>query len=317
MNQRVLITGGFGYLGGRIALAIAHNSDWIVRLGSRIDQSAPPWLSQAETIAMDFSDSASLSHAVQDVQAVIHLAAMNEHQCLEDPAMAVIVNTQGTLNILDAAISEGAQRFVYFSTAHIYGAPLVGCLSEKTIPRPTHPYAITHHGAEDFVLACHDQKKIEGIVLRLSNGFGAPAHPQVDRWTLLVNDLCRQAVETRKMVLHSSGLQHRDFITLTDVGNAAIHFLNLPQELCGDGLFNLGGGMSLSVWHMTQRIASRCRKVLGFIPEVIRQDPEPADEVQEIVYLIEKLKKTGCPVTGLIDKEIDEMLIFCHDAFGS
>jgi len=73
------------------------------------------------------------------------------------------------------------------------------------VPRPVHPYAITHHAAEDFVLAAHDEKRLMGYVIRLSNGFGAPAHAGVDRWTLLVNDLCRQAVQTRQLILRSAG----------------------------------------------------------------------------------------------------------------
>ena len=48
--------------------------------------------------------------------------------------------------------------------------------------------------AEDFVLAARDRGLIGGFVLRLSNGIGAPAHPGVDRWTLVVNDLGRQVL---------------------------------------------------------------------------------------------------------------------------
>ena len=76
--------------------------------------------------------------------------------------------------------------------------------------------------------------------------------------TLLVNDLCRQAVQTGKLVMRSSGLQQRDFITLTDVGRAVRHLLELPPADCGDGLFNLGGDNSISVWDMVQRVSLRC-----------------------------------------------------------
>ena len=53
MSKRVLITGGFGYLGGRIAVELANSPEWIVRLGSRKAQAAPAWLPQAETVFMD------------------------------------------------------------------------------------------------------------------------------------------------------------------------------------------------------------------------------------------------------------------------
>lgn len=316
MSDRVLITGGFGYLGGRIAAELANDSGRAVRLGSRKIQAAPDWLPQAETVALDVLEAGSLSAAMADVQAVVHLAAMNENECVANPGGAVQINTLGTFNALQAAIDAGVKRFIYFSTAHVYGAPLVGNITEQTLPRPIHPYAITHHAAEDFVLAAHDQKKIIGIVVRLSNGFGAPTHPEVDRWTLLVNDLCRQAVQNRKLVLRSSGLQQRDFITLTDVGRAMRHLLELRQTDCEDGLFNLGGDNSISVWDMAQKIAQRCKMTLGYLPNIERPAPQSGEQVDSLNFHSGKLQKTGFKLLGNLDEEIDRTLLVCKVAWG-
>lgn len=316
MSRRVLITGGFGYLGGRIAVELAHSSGRIVRLASRNVQSAPAWLPQAESVAVDMLKADSLSRAMDGVQSVVHLAAMNENECIVDPSKAVQINTLGTLGVLQAAIDAGVTRFIYFSTAHVYGAPLTGKITEQTLPRPMHPYAITHHAAEDFVLAAHDQKKITGIVVRLSNGFGAPTHPDVDRWTLLVNDLCRQAVSGRKMVLRSSGLQQRDFITLHDVGRAVGHLLKLGRSECGDGLFNLGGEHSITVWDMTQRIARRCQSTLGFLPSIERPTPSSDERIDELQFNSEKLHGTGFVLSGNLDEEIDRTLLICDKVWG-
>lgn len=316
MSKRVLITGGYGYLGGRIAVELASNPEWIVRLGSRKAQAAPSWLPQAETVSMDVLETGSLPAAMADVQAVVHLAAMNENECVIDPGRAILVNTLGTLNALQAAIDAGVKQFIYFSTAHVYGAPLVGSITEQTLPRPIHPYAITHHAAEGFILAAHDQKKITAIVVRLSNGFGAPTHPDVDRWTLLVNDLCRQAVQTRKLVLRSSGLQQRDFITLTDVARAVRHLLGLSRADCGDGLFNLGGDNPLSVWDMVQRIARRCQLTLGYLPGMERPAPQPDERAGTLNYHSDKLQKTGFMLRSNLDEEIDRTLLVCAQAWG-
>ncbi|CAG0979485.1 UDP-glucose 4-epimerase [Anaerolineales bacterium] len=316
MSKRVLITGGQGYLGGRIAVELASDTEWIVRLGSRKVQAAPGWLPQAETAAMDVLEPGSLSKAMADVQAVVHLAAMNENECVADPGRGVLINTLGTLNVLQAAIDAGVKQFIYFSTAHVYGAPLAGDITEQTLPRPTHPYAITHHAAEDFVLAAHDQKKIAGVVVRLSNGFGAPTHPDVDRWTLLVNDLCRQAVQTRKLILRSSGLQQRDFITLTDVGRAVRHLLELSQPDFGDGLFNLGGDNSLSVWDMAQKISRRCEVTLGYLPGIERPEPRPDEQSVSLSFRSGKLQKTGFTLQSNLDEEIDRTLLVCAQAWG-
>jgi UDP-glucose 4-epimerase len=311
MSRRVLITGGFGYLGGRIAVEIAREAFCTVWLGSRKRQPAPAWLPEAFTVGTDVQEPASLSAAMRDIDAVVHLAAMNENECIASPDRAVMINTLGTLNVLRAAIDAGVERLVYFSTAHVYGAPLAGHITEETLPRPIHPYAITHHAAEDFVLAAHDQKRITGIVVRLSNGFGAPTHPDVDRWTLLVNDMCRQAARAGKMVLHSSGLQQRDFITLEDAGRAVRHLLELTREQCDDGLFNLGGGATFSIWEMTQRIAARCQATLGFRPEVVRPEATPEPWIASLRYDCQKLQRTGFRTKGALEQELDNTLILC------
>lgn len=316
MSKRILITGGYGYLGGRIAVELANNAKWIARLGSRRAQVAPGWLPQAETVSMDVLETESLPAAMTDVQAVVHLAAMNENECIADPGKAVLVNTLGTFNVLRAAIDAGVKQFIYFSSAHVYGAPLVGDVTEETLPRPLHPYAITHHAAEDFVLAAHDQKKITGIVVRMSNGFGAPTHSDVDRWTLLVNDLCRQAVQTRKLILRSSGLQQRNFITLTDVARAVRHLLDLNQRDYGNGLFNLGGSNSLSIWDMVQKVSQRCPLTLGYLPSIERPEPQPDEQAYFLNYHSDKLQNTGFMLQGNFDEEIDRTLLVCAQAWG-
>jgi len=317
MSSTILVTGGLGYLGGRIAVAIVGQTGCQVRLASRKPGPAPPWLPQAQTVAMDVLEPTSLAAALEGVQTVVHLAAMNENECVVNPEQALRVNTLGTLHLLQAAIRAGVERFIYFSTAHVYGAPLVGQITEQTLPRPVHPYAITHRAAEDYVLAAHDQRHITGLVVRLSNGFGAPTHANVDRWTLLANDLCRQAAQTRKLALRSSGLQQRDFITLHDVGRAVCHLLVLPRIACGDGLFNLGGGASMTVWAIAQRIAARCKATLGFAPAILRPEPSAAEAELELYYDSGKLKRTGFGLTGDIDLEIDATLQLCAQAFGA
>ena len=311
---RVLITGGFGYLGGRIAVELSRDPGFIIILGSRKTQLAPKWLPQAEIVALDVLEPKTLVNAVEGVHAVVHLAAMNASECAVDPDKAVLVNTLGTLNVLQTSIDAGVERFIYFSTAHVYGAPLIECITEATLPRPIHPYAITHCAAEKFVLAAHNQNKIVGIALRLSNGFGAPTHPDVDCWTLLVNDLCRQAVQTRKMVLRSNGLQQRDFISLMDVGRAVKHLISLPRGDCADGLFNLGGKASLSVWEMAQRVAQRCQIKLGFLPEIVRPEPRVNEQVEALQYNCDKLLESGYTLNGVIEEAIDETLLFCAKA---
>lgn len=317
MNDIVLITGGLGYVGGRVAKYLSDNSNYKLRITTRQNTvRVPEWLRNIEIIQADLMSEEDLELACGGVRHIVHLAALNEIDSSTNPELALTVNGLGSLNLLRIAEKADVERFIYFSTAHVYGAPLQGIITEKSLPRAIHPYAITHRTAEDFVLAAHDRNALIGIVLRLSNGFGAPMRPDIDRWTLLVNDLCHQAVITRKLVLRSAGFQKRDFITLSDVSRAASHFLSLPVDQCGDGLFNLGGECSLRIIDMVELIAERCCEVLGFKPEITRPLPLSKETFPVLDYRIEKLKSTGFQLCKNINPEIDATLLFCQNEFG-
>jgi UDP-glucose 4-epimerase len=316
-KRKILITGGLGYVGGRVAKYLASDPDLALQITSRsVNANKPNWLSNGEILPWNISDNNNLTQLCEGVDTVVHFAAMNEIDSAQDPIAALEVNGVGSLRLLQFAQAAGVRRFIYFSTAHVYGVPLTGTISEQTTPRPMHPYAITHKVAEDFVLAARDQGKIEGIVLRLSNGFGVPVAADVNRWTLLINDLCRQAVMTGKLVLRSSGLQRRDFITLQDTARCVKHFIYLSKLSCGDGLFNLGGECVLSIYKVTQLVAVRCVAVLGFNPPIERIDPQPEEQVPNLDYSIAKLKATGFSLESKIEEEIDATLLFCQNAFG-
>jgi UDP-glucose 4-epimerase len=315
MSYSVLLTGGLGYLGGRLAcalVAVGHQ----VRCGTRRPgAAAPDWLPGMSMVMLDWASTETLTEACRGVDCIIHLAAMNEVESTRDPVGALEMNGLASLRLLEAAKAAGVRRFVYFSTAHVYGAPLQGSIDETSLPRPVHPYAITHKVAEDFVLAAHDRKQIEGVVIRLSNGFGAPVTPDVDRWTLLVNDLCRQAAINGELRLNSAGSQLRDFITLADVARAVNHLLQLDAGQLADGLFNLGGGKAMSILEMTERIAARWRALTGRDIAIVRPAgdgvPPPA-----LNYRCDKLAATGFTLTGQVDREIDDTLQLCLRSFG-
>lgn len=314
MTQTIFITGGLGYVGGRVARHLATSTDLELRLTSRKPPaSAPAWLARGSVVAWDTADSAAA--LLEGVDTVVHFAALNEIDSARDPVKALEVNGEDTLRLLLAAQQAGVRRFIYFSTAHVYGAPLAGHIDERTLPRPVHPYAITHKVAEDFVLAAHDQRKIEGVVLRLSNGFGAPIDPEVNRWTLIANDLCRQAVTTGKLVLKSSGLQRRDFVTLADVARCVEHLIALPSDRLQDGLFNLGGQCVLSMIELASIVAQRCEAVLGFRPPIERPAPAAGETAPTLLYAIDKLERSGFSPVGGVEDEIDATLQLCHNAF--
>lgn len=315
MRHTILLTGGFGNLGGRLSAQFFEHQKFNIRLGSRSTRSAPPWAPNATTMKLDVLDRTSLNRALSGVDVVVHLAAMNDTECANDPALAHAINVEGTQNLLESGLEAGVSRIIYLSTAQVYGSPPIGTITEATIPNPRHSYGTTHLEAEYLVEKVHNLGQIEGIRIRCANGFGSPMDPLINIWHILVNDLCRQATERGTLTLKSHGDQKRNFVPLHDVCAAISHLINLDSPLVGDGLFNLGYRESISVWEMTQRVASRCEAILGFTPPVIRPPADPGQIAQALDFRSDKLRASGFIPRGDLDLEIDDLLRFCYREF--
>jgi UDP-glucose 4-epimerase len=318
MTEEVLITGGLGYLGGRIAQALSKNPRYSVHVTTRDAACVPPpFLTPGRCRKMDLMKDNEVAAACEGMDAIVHLAAMNEHESAADPAKALLVNGVGTLKLLEAATAAGIRRFIYFSTAHIYRSPLAGTITEETLPRPIHPYAITHRVAEDLVLSTRERGLLEAFVIRLSNGIGAPVRPDVNRWTLVGNDLCRQVVTDQTLRLSTSGLQERDFIPLSDVAGGVDHLLALTEDDAGNGIFNLGGECTMTILALANLIRERCKVVLDYTPTLQTRGGDKDHSDEPLVYSINKLKATGFHLEGRIEDEIDATLAFCYKHFYS
>ena len=316
-DLKILITGGLGYLGGRIADSLKRNhpESTIILGTSREISEAPNWAKAFQIVPLNILDPASIEKAVlNDIHAIIHLAALNEHDSFNNIESAWKTNTLGTQALLSAASQKQILKFIYFSTFHVYG-DCKGEITENSPTRPYHPYAATHRAAEDMVRFYQHYKNMNTLTLRLSNGFGYPMDSEVNRWTLIFNDLCRQVMTLGEMVIKSSGKQHRDFIALHDVSAAVDHFLFENSEKWDDGLFNLGGDCSFSILEVAKVIATVYEKKYGKPVPIQILGKDNGECYIPVNFNIDKLKKTGFCLTGNMEKEIEQTLSLCEKFF--
>lgn len=312
--MRILITGGFGLIGGRLGQHLYEAGHQVI-LGSRNASNPPDWLPQAEVMETGWKVDCALEQICNGVDVVIHAAGMNAQDCAVDPVAALEFNGLATARLLAAAIRAGVKRFIYLSTAHVYASPLVGTITEDACPRNQHPYATSHLAGENVVLGASQRGQIEGIVLRLSNAFGAPMHKDVNCWALLANDLCRQAVRDGTMILRTSGLQQRDFIAISQVCRAIDHLSSCEADALPPGIFNVGSGVSQSVLELAQLIQRRCKLVLGFKPDLLRPETGAGERIERLVFRSDRLVKMGVNLDFDNNMELDGLLVFCHASF--
>ena len=313
MKPTVLLTGGFGNLGGRVASALHSTGNWNIRLASRTHLTPPSWAPNATVVNLDLLNRDQVDNACSGVSAIIHLAALNDRQAAENPTLAEAISGVGTKFLTDAAIKHKVDRFIFMSTAHVYGSPLQGTITEETLTTNTHPYATSHMSGEREVAERHRMGDFAGITLRCANGFGVPMDPTVNIWQVLVNDLCNQAAADSSITLRSSGLQERNFIPIADICSAILHFLQIDAQRLGDGVFNLGGPRSMTVLEMAHVIAERSRSVLHIDPPILRPLQADLESLVSLDYRIDKILATGFSCENDTNHEVDELLKMCKN----
>lgn len=312
--MNILVTGATGFLGGRIVqhlVASGHH----VTLATRDKAQLPLWANGAAQQTLDWQDQLSIVHCCSGQDIVIHAAGMNAQDCAADPSAAIEFNGAATARLADIAAKAGVKKFFFLSTAHVYGAPLAGEVTEETCTKNNHPYAFSKRAGESAVLYNHLRMDMQTVVLRLTNIIGAPAHAGVNAWMLLVNDICRQAVANHKIVLHTHGRQLRDFLgmqaflaTLNDM--LAMDFTDYKVPI-----FNIGSARSIMVLEMAGMVKERCE--LLFSTPVALQLPQEANTKnlpqEKLLFSTERIHDAGVFHLSDLEQEIDELLWFCKN----
>jgi UDP-glucose 4-epimerase len=305
--MRVLLVGGSGFLGGRIARSLAAEVGVSVSILSRREPAAR-WRSQpaVEILQADVCQPETLRGMCEGVTHVIYLAGLNQAECEERPLDALAISGSGALYMAEEAARAGVRRFLYVSSVHVYGSVEAERLHEDLPVNPRTHYGISRQVGEMYCLLVAEHSGLSVAVLRLSNGYGAPAAEEGDCWSVIVNNLCRQAVRDGKVTLHSSGRQQRDFIGMRDILAGIGLFLRIPDASLGHRVFNLGSGVSISIFEVAERVLAVAATLFGKrLP--LQTGSEPA-ESQPFRLDISRAQALGFSPRGDMAEEIREVL---------
>jgi UDP-glucose 4-epimerase len=319
--MNVLLVGGFGYLGGRLATGLRARGHEVIVAGRRVKErphqttpSEPAFRVEKVDVLSDPSVLAEVM-ARTETEVIVDLAALDEIEAIRDPDLALRVSSEGVRKLLAAAKASGSPRFVFLSTFHVYGAQFPPAIDEDTATKASHPYAISHLAGEGY---CRESNRTGGpvsVALRLSNGYGCPADLSVDRWTLAHNDFCRQAVEKGEIVLSSSGTQRRDIVWMDDVAEAVELVMKAPAESLGEAIFNVGGGKTITIFDLATIVSTRAEKLFGRAVPVSR--PSAGTPSPDFVFSIERLRSLGFAPKDRLAEETDELLTRLEAAHGA
>ncbi len=218
--MRLLVTGASGHLGRslRRRLEVDESDIEPVYWGS-------PRASADGSQPIDLLDSPTIEREIHNLapDAVVHLAALTGAGCDRDPALARDVNVRATEVLTTAAGSAGATRFVFASTAAVYGDTRPEPLSELDPPAPTSMYAQTKLEAEETLrTVAASTHELSVVALRIFNVYGD------DFMDSLVGRLERSSAES-PVTLRGFDTFVRDYVHADDVADALLAALRLPM----------------------------------------------------------------------------------------
>ncbi|MFP4321753.1 MAG: NAD-dependent epimerase/dehydratase family protein [Anaerolineales bacterium] len=162
----ILVTGGTGFLGHSL-LPLLRAHDYPVRVLTRQPE-AHPWLRElsANVVQADITHPDAVRLAAQNTEAIIHAAGLFRFMAARDEFEAT--NSQGTENVLRAAVEVGVRRVVLVSTIAVAGWPTdpTQAIDEDTPPRPWDDYQRTKLAAEQRALAYARDERLEVVIVR-------------------------------------------------------------------------------------------------------------------------------------------------------
>lgn len=310
----ILITGGSGYLGGRLAEFLSNAQIKKIAITARKESKAlRKRLPNCDVRILDITKPDNIKKALTDITDVIHLISLNAKDSAESPELAEKINAYGTLDLIKTSIDSGVKRFIYISTAHVYGAPLVGEINEMTPALASHPYATSHLQAEKYIKKAAVSTKTKFTILRLSNAIGSPIMKDTDCWMLVVNDICKQIVTSQTMRFSSQRNIERDYISIEEICRIISHIL-CDETNNFQGVYNFGSGKSISLENLANLISERAKVILGIDVRIYfpNQTSEPT---KPLSYSISKIKREGITISNSLNNEIDKLLIKSNNWF--
>jgi UDP-glucose 4-epimerase len=293
-KMKILVTGGAGFIGSHIVEHFQGRAG--VRVLDNLASGLQPNLAglKCEFIQGSILDRELVARAVQGVDIIFHLAAMvSVPVSVQKPLACVEVNTTGTIVLLEAAARAKVKKFIFSSSAAIYGNNPAVPKIETMTPEPESPYASTKLDGEFYCRMFAREAGLPAVCLRYFNVFGPRQNPR-SQYAAAVPVFIDRALKNEPLTIHGDGTQTRDFIFVKDVAAANAHFaLNSPAT----GVFNVASGQAITI----NELAETIRRLAGSRSKIVHAATRTGD-VKHSVADTGKLRAAGfVPATAFAD----------------
>ncbi|MFI8811567.1 MULTISPECIES: UDP-glucose 4-epimerase GalE [unclassified Streptomyces] len=300
-----LITGGAGYIGAHVARAMASAGERVVALDDMSTGIAGRLPADIPLVHGSFADRALMDRVLTEhaVSGVVHLAARKQvGESVEKPLLYYRDNVAGLTVLLEAVVAAGVRRFLFSSSAAVYGVPDVGLITEETPCSPINPYGETKLTGEWLVRATGRAHGISTACLRYFNVAGA-AEPElsdtgVSNVIPMFFDRLTRGEAPRIFgdgYPTPDGTGVRDYIHVADLAEAHLAVARHLDARSpggpegGDLTVNIGRGEGVSVRELTALVA----EVTGHRVEPVVEPPRPGDAARAVASAARMTEELG------------------------
>ncbi len=278
--QRVLVTGGAGFIGSHLVRALLETGVYSVRVLDNFATGHRENLSEVsgsiEVVEGDIRDLETVEEAVDGCWAILHQAALpSVPRSIKAPVTSNDVNTGGTLKLLSAAHKAGVQKLVMASSSSVYGDSPVLPKNEQFAPDPLSPYAVSKLAAEYYCKAFHRIYGMETMSLRYFNVFGPRQDPN-SQYSGVVARLIDCALYGGEFTLQGDGTQARDFTYVENVVGANLLALEC-RELKGQAV-NIACGSRVSLLTLIQTLRNQTGTEFRVLKDAARVGDVPVSQ---------------------------------------
>lgn len=254
--KKILITGGCGYLGARMSKYLAERGYRITVFDSCGPNRDDQWVSLMEDIIIgDIRDEYAISKLLRkDYDVVIHLISLDHHRSEDSPSFVASINVTPTWVLLSELTKKRLETFIYFSTVQVYGKLADEIISEERTPSPQNAYGLTHYMSENICNYFNRVTDTNCIIVRLSNSYGSPVFKENNCWCLVINDVCKMAIEKHKVLLSSDGSPLRDFIHSSDICKAIEILIKANNKEYQENIFHVASGNTLTISELAHMV---------------------------------------------------------------
>jgi UDP-glucose 4-epimerase len=267
MKKQILVTGGAGYIGSHTIKQLGEDGYDIV-IYDNLSTGTSSALTYGKLVLGDLADRQQLAEvfAGHHFDAVLHFAAsISVPESIVKPLFYYSNNTVNTLNLLHCCQQFGVNKFIFSSTAAVYGQPEVNPINEDTLPQPLNPYGSSKLMSERLIRDYAAASDLKYVILRYFNVAGAEVGGALGQTgkkaSHLIKVACDAALGQRPSVSifgtdfdTPDGTGIRDYIHVDDLARAHVDALTYLDSQGSSQILNCGYGQGYSVREVIEKV---------------------------------------------------------------